>query len=433
MTNTLGFDTRAIHAGSAPDPTTGARATPIYQTTSYAFENVAHAASLFNLEKVGYIYTRLTNPTTAVLQERIASLEGGAGAVATSSGHAAQLLTLFALLSPGDEFIAANQLYGGTINQFSNSFPQAFGWKATFVDGTDAENFRRALTPKTKAIFIESIANPGGIIFDLEAIGKIAQEAAIPLIVDNTMATPYLYRPIELGATLVIHSTTKFISGNGTSIGGIVVDSGTFDWKASGKYPALSEPNSGYHGLVFADAFGPLAFTFYGIAAGLRDLGTNQQPLNSFLTLLGLETLSLRMERHNSNALQVAKFLENHSQVTWISYSGLESSPYYQNGKKYTPLGCGAVMTFGIKGGYEAGIKMVENVRLFSHLANIGDVRSLIIHPASTTHRQVAPEQLADSGAGPDVVRLSIGLETIDDIISDLDQALNKSAILLRA
>ena len=284
------------------------------------------------------------------------------------------------------------------------------------------------MTPRTKAIFIESIANPGGIILDLEAIAAIAREAGIPLIVDNTMATPYLCRPIEFGATLVVHSTTKFISGNGTSIGGVIVDSGKFDWKASDKYPALTQPNPGYHGLVFADAFGPLAFTFYGIAAGLRDLGTNQQPLNSFLTLLGLETLSLRMDRHNANALQVAKFLESHPHVTWVSYSGLDSSPFYQNGKKYTPRGCGAVLTFGIKGGYEAGVKMVEGVELFSHLANVGDVRSLIIHPASTTHRQVPPDRLASSGAGRDVVRLSIGLETLDDILADLDQALKRSA-----
>lgn len=426
-TNNLGFDTRSIHAGAVPDPTTGARAVPVYQTTSYVFEDVSHAAALFNLEKVGFIYSRLTNPTVAVLEERVASLEGGIGSTATSSGHAAQLLALFGLLAPGDEFIAANQLYGGSINQFTNSFPRAFGWKSVFVDGDDPEAFRRAVTSKTKAFFIESLANPGGIVIDIEAIAKVAAEVGVPLIVDNTLATPYLCRPIEYGATLVVHSTTKFLSGNGTSIGGVVVDSGKFDWKASDKFPALTEPDPGYHGVKFAETFGPLAYTIFGHAVGLRDLGPNQQPFNAFLTLLGLETLSLRMEKHSTNALQVATFLEHHAEVEWVSYGGLKSSPYYAKGQKYMPKGCGAVLTFGIHGGYEAGIKLVESVELFSHLANIGDTRSLIIHPSSTTHRQLSADKLLAAGAGPDVVRLSIGLESVEDIIADLDQALNKS------
>jgi len=425
----FGFETRAIHAGAAPDPATGARATPIYQTTSFVFDSPEHAAALFNLQQLGFIYSRLTNPTISVLEERMASLEGGKGAIATSSGHAAQLLTFFALMEPGDNFISARQLYGGSVNQFSNSFPRAFGWTCQFVDGTKLDDFRAALTPKTKAIFIESLANPGGIIMDIEAIARIAEEAGIPLIVDNTMATPALCRPIDFGATLVVHSTTKFLSGNGTSIGGVVVDSGGFDWSKAGKYPALSEPDPGYHGLKFHETFGELSFTFHGHAVGLRDLGTNQQPMNAFLTLLGLETLSLRMQRHCENAQKVAEFLQSHPAVAWVSYAGLESNPFHGLARKYlSGAAAGAVFTFGLKGGYEAGIKVVENVSLFSHLANIGDVRSLIIHPASTTHRQLPPDAQKAAGAGPEVVRLSIGLETAADIIADLDQALAKAS-----
>lgn len=420
-----GFETRAIHAGAAPDPATGARATPIYQTTSYVFEDVEEAAALFNLQKVGFIYSRLTNPTVSVLEERLANLEGGIGATCTASGHAAQMLALFPLMSPGDEFIAARKLYGGSLNQFSNSFPRAFGWNCTFVDGDDPENFRKALTPKTKAIFVESLANPGGVISDLEAIAKVADEAGIPLIVDNTMATPYLCRPIEYGATLVVHSTTKFLAGHGNSVGGVVVDSGRFDWRKDGKFPALTEPEPGYHGLNFAETFGNLAFTIHGHAIGLRDLGPSQAPMNAFLTLTGIETLVLRMERHCQNAQKVAEFLKGHRAVEWVNYAGLPDSPYHALAKKYLPKGAGAVFTFGLKGGYEAGVKLVETVELFSHLANIGDTRSLIIHPASTTHRQLTPEGLAAAGATPDVVRLSVGLESADDIIADLDRALN--------
>lgn len=421
----FGFETRAIHAGAAPDPATGARQTPIYQTTSFVFDDVDDAASLFNLQKVGFIYSRLTNPTVAVLEERLANLEGGAGATATSSGHAAQLLALFPLMEPGDEIIASRKLYGGTLNQFGISFPRAFGWKSVFVDTDQPENVRAALTEKTKAIFVESLANPGGVITDLEAIAKIADEAGIPLIVDNTLATPYLINPIQWGATLVVHSTTKFLSGNGTSVGGVVIDSGTFDWGKSGKFPALSEPDVGYHGMKFQETFGPLAFTIHGHAVGLRDLGPSQAPLNAFLTLNGIETLPLRMQRHSDSALKVAQFLESHPAVGWVSYAGLESSKYNALAKKYLPKGAGAVLTFGVKGGFDAGVKVVENVQLLSHLANIGDSRSLIIHPSSTTHRQLSPEAQAQAGAGPDVLRLSIGLESVEDIIADLDQALS--------
>ena len=426
MTESFHFNTRAIHAGASPDPTTGSRATPIHQTTSYVFKDTKQASALFNLQEAGFIYTRLTNPTNTVLETRLASLEGGVGATVTSSGHAAQMTALFALMQPGDELIAANQLYGGSINQFRNSFLRSFGWKTIFVDGSDYSAFRQAITPKTKAMFIESIANPGGIVMDIQTIAQIAKDAGIPLIVDNTLATPYLCRPIEHGATIVVHSTTKFISGNGTSIGGVIIDSGKFSWQDSGKFPALSQPDPGYHGLVFSDTFGELAYTIFGHAVGLRDLGANQQPLNSFLTLLGLETLSLRMQRHCDNALKVAMFLEQHPLVNWVSYAGLRSSPYYLLAQKYLPLGAGAVLTFGLKGGYHAGMKLVENVKLLSHLANIGDTRSLIIHPASTTHSQLPDEQKITAGAAHDVIRLSIGLEDIEDIVTDLDQALKQ-------
>ncbi len=423
----FGFETRAIHAGAAPDPTTGARQTPIYQTTSFVFDDVDEAASLFNLQKVGFIYSRLTNPTVAVLEERIANLEGGIGATATASGHAAQLMALFPLLSPGDEFIASTKLYGGSLNQFANTFPRAFGWKAVFADTDTPANVKAALTEKTKAIFVESLANPGGIVTDLEAIATIARDAGIPLIVDNTLASPYLIRPIEWGATLVVHSTTKFLSGNGTSVGGAVVDSGTFDWSKDGKYPALSGPEPGYHGLKFHETFGNLAYTIHGHAVGLRDLGPSQSPFNAFLTLNGIETLHLRMERHSTNALTVARFLESHPAVEWVSYAGLESSKYHALAQKYLPRGAGGIFTFGIKGGYDAGVKLVESVELFSHLANIGDSRSLIIHPSSTTHRQLDAEGQTAAGAGPEVIRLSIGLESADDIIADLAQALEKA------
>ncbi|MFY8094462.1 MAG: O-acetylhomoserine aminocarboxypropyltransferase [Niveispirillum sp.] len=420
----LGFETRAIHAGAAPDPTTGARATPIYQTSSFVFDDAEDAAALFNLQKVGFIYSRLTNPTVSVLEGRIADLEGGAGATCTASGHSAQMMALFPLLSPGDDFVASRKLYGGSLNQFANSFPRAFGWKCNFVDGDNVEDFRRAITPRTKAIFIESLANPGGIVSDIAAIAAVAAEAGIPLIVDNTLATPYLCRPIEHGATLVVHSTTKFLTGNGTSVGGVVVDSGKFDWSRGGKFPALTEPEPGYHGMRFFETFGPAAFTVHGHAIGLRDLGPSMAPLNAFMGILGTETLALRMERHCANALTVAEYLSTHPAVAWVNYAGLPNSPYRALADRYLPKGAGAVFTFGLKGGYEAGVKLVESVKLFSHLANIGDTRSLIIHPSSTTHRQLSPEAQAVAGAGPDVIRLSVGLESVADIIADLEQAL---------
>jgi O-acetylhomoserine (thiol)-lyase len=424
----FGFETRSLHAGAAPDPTTGARSVPIYQTTSFVFDDVDHAASLFNLQRPGFIYSRLTNPTVAVLEERVASLEGGIGATATSSGHAAQILALFPLMAPGMEVIAASKLYGGSINQMKHSYKK-FGWNAVFADPDDAATFKKAVTDKTRAIFVESLANPGGIVIDLEPIAKVAKDAGVPLIVDNTLATPWLCRPFEWGADIVVHSTTKYLSGNGSSIGGCVVDSGKFDWfKQKAKYPSMTSPAPEYHGLTFAETFGPLGYTVYGHAVGLRDLGPCQSPMNAWITLAGIETLGLRMERHCQNAQRVAEHLAKHKQVSWVSFAGLKDSPYFKNYKKYMPRGAGAVLTFGVKGGYEAGVKVVENVELFSHLANIGDTRSLIIHPASTTHRQLTPEQLEAAGAGPDVIRLCVGIETIDDIIADLDQALAKAA-----
>jgi len=418
-----GFETRAVHAGAAPDPTTGARSTPIYQTTAYVFEDADHAASLFNLHNFGYIYSRLTNPTVAVLEERVASLEGGRAAVAAASGHAAQFLVFATMLEPGDEFLASRALYGGSLTQFGLSFKK-LGWHCHFVDPLDPENFRRALTPRCKAIFVESLANPGGVVVDIAAIAAIAHDAGIPLIVDNTLATPFLCRPFEWGADIVTHSTTKFLGGHGNSMGGIVVESGKFDWAQNGKFPSMTEPEPAYHGLRFFENFGDFAFTTKARAVALRDYGPSMAPMNAFLTITGIETLHVRMERHCANALAVAEFLANHPKVAWVSHAGLESSPYHALAKKYMPKGAGAVFTFGVKGGYEAGIRMVENVGIFSHLANIGDTRSLILHPASTTHRQLTEEQRLAAGAGPDVIRLSIGLETAADLIADLDRAL---------
>jgi O-acetylhomoserine (thiol)-lyase len=418
-----GFNTLAIHAGAQPDPATGARATPIYQTTSYVFEDVDHAAALFNLETFGNIYTRITNPTQAVLEERVAALEGGTAGLAVASGHAAQALVFHVLLEPGDEFIAARQLYGGSINQFTQSFKK-FGWIVRFADTDDAGSFRAALTPKTKAIFVESIANPGGIITDIAAISAVAKDAGVPLIVDNTLATPYLIRPIEHGADIIVHSLTKFLGGHGNSIGGAIVDCGTFDWLASGRYPILSEPSPSYHGIIFAETFGNFGFAIAARVFSLRDLGPAISPFNAFLILTGIETLPLRMQRHCDNALAVAEWLSGREKVAWVNYAGLPGNKYYALARRYCPLGAGAVFTFGLKGGYEGGVRLVSNVRLFSHLANIGDTRSLIIHPASTTHRQLSDEQRARAGAGPEVVRLSVGLEDVADIIADLDQAL---------
>ena len=424
--NQYGFETLSIHAGAGPDPTTGARALPIYQTTAYVFDDADHAASLFNLQTVGFIYSRLTNPTNAALETRLATLEGGRGCTVASSGHAAQVLALFPLMSPGDEIVASTRLYGGSIQQMKNTYPK-FGWSAKFVDADTPENFRKAVGPRTQAFFIESLANPGGVVSDIEAIARIAEEAGVPLIVDNTMATPYLCKPIEYGATLVLHSTTKFLSGTGTSMGGAVVDSGKFDWSKGGKFPSIGGPEPAYHGLNFHESFGDMAYTFHSHAVGLRDLGPTQAPFNAWLTMLGIETLALRMERHCANAQRIAEHLEKHPAVSWVMYAGLPTNKYHALAKRYLPKGAGSVFTFGIKGGYEAGVKLVEGVELFSHLANIGDAKSLIIHPASTTHRQLTEEQRVAAGAGPDVLRLSIGIETADDLIADLDQALAKA------
>ncbi|WP_448954672.1 O-acetylhomoserine aminocarboxypropyltransferase [Labrys neptuniae] len=421
-----GFSTLAVHAGAQPDPTTGARATPIYQTTSFVFDDVDHAASLFGLQAFGNIYSRITNPTNAVLEERVAALEGGTAALAVASGHAAQMLIFHTLLQPGDEFIASNKLYGGSINQFNHSF-RSFDWNVKWADGNDPASFAAAVTPKTKAIFIESIANPGGIVTDIAAIAAVAKKAGVPLIVDNTFASPYLCRPIEFGADIVVHSATKFLGGHGNSIGGVIVDGGKFDWLASGRYPALSAPRPEYGGLVIGETFGNFAFAIATRVLGLRDLGPALSPFNAFLILTGIETLPLRMQRHSDNALAVAQHLAEHPAVAWVTYPGLDSDRYNALARKYCPKGAGAVFTFGLKGGNEAGVKLVSNVKLFSHLANVGDTRSLIIHPASTTHRQLSDEQKKAAGAGPDVVRISVGIEDVKDIIADLDQALAES------
>ncbi|WP_299736094.1 O-acetylhomoserine aminocarboxypropyltransferase/cysteine synthase family protein [uncultured Roseobacter sp.] len=421
-----GFDTLQIHAGARPDPATGARQTPIYQTTAYVFRDADHAAALFNLQEVGFIYSRLTNPTVAVLQERIATLEGGVGAACCSSGHAAQIMALFPLMMPGKNIVVSTRLYGGTVTQFSHTIKR-FGWEATFVDFDDLDAVKAAINDDTRAVFCEAIANPGGYITDLDAISKISDAAGIPLIVDNTSATPYLCRPIEHGATLVVHSTTKYLTGNGTVTGGCVVDSGKFDWSANDKFPSLSQPEPAYHGLKFHETFGPLAFTFHSIAIGLRDLGMTMNPQAAHYTLMGTETLSLRMERHVENAETVAGWLEKDPRVDYVTYAGLKSSPYHDRVKKICPNGAGGLFTFAIKGGYEACVKFVNALEIFSHVANLGDTRSLVIHSASTTHRQLTAEQQEAAGAGPGVVRISIGTENADDLIADLDQALAKA------
>ncbi|MFN8831026.1 MAG: O-acetylhomoserine aminocarboxypropyltransferase [Labrys sp. (in: a-proteobacteria)] len=418
-----GFSTLAIHAGAQPDPTTGARATPIYQTTSFVFDDVDHAASLFGLQAFGNIYTRITNPTTAVLEERVAALEGGTAALGVASGHAAEFLVFHTLLQPGDEFIASRKLYGGSINQFYHSY-KSFNWNVVWADPDDLSSFERAVTPKTKAIFIESIANPGGVITDIAGIAAIAKKAGVPLIVDNTLASPYLTRPFEHGADIVVHSLTKFLGGHGNSIGGVIVDGGKFDWLSSGRYPMLSSPRPEYNGIVIGETFGNFAFAIACRVLGLRDLGPALSPFNAFQILTGIETLPLRMQRHSDNALAVASYLASHPAVSWVSYPGLPGDKYHDLARKYCPKGAGAVFTFGLKGGYAAGIKLVSETKLFSHLANVGDTRSLIIHPASTTHRQLTDAQKTTAGAGPEVVRLSVGIEDAADIIADLEQAL---------
>lgn len=426
---TAKFDTRAIHAGYTPEPTTGARQVPIYQTSAYVFDDAEDAADKFALKKFGNVYSRLTNPTNSVLEERLAALEGGVGATVTSSGHAAQMLVFQALLRPGDRFVASKRIYGGSADQFQNVFPTSFGWQCDFVDVDDLATVKAAITPKTKFIFAESLANPGGVITDIEALAKIAKEAGIPLIIDNTMASPYLCRPFEWSANIVVHSTTKFLNGNCTALGGAVVDGGNFDWKAQGnRFPELTQPHPSYHGLVFADNFGSMALAVHNHAVGLRALGPTQSPFHAFLTLNGIETLSLRMERHCSNALAVAQWLEKNPLVSWVSYAGLPGSKYHTLAKKYLPRGSGAVFTFGVKAGFEAAKATVDNLKLFSMLANIGDTRSLVIHPSSTTHSQLSDAQKAAAGIPPEAIRLSVGIEDVSDIIADLDQALRASA-----
>jgi O-acetylhomoserine (thiol)-lyase len=425
MTDRLpGFNTLAIHAGAAPDAATGARATPIYQTTSFVFDDVDHAASLFGLQAFGNIYSRIGNPTNAVLEERVAALEGGTAALAVASGHAAEFLVFHTLLQPGDEFVAANKLYGGSINQFNHAYKN-FGWNVVWADADDPSSFEAAITPKTKAIFVESIANPGGVIVDLQAIAAIAKKHRIPFIVDNTMASPYLIRPFEHGADIIVHSATKFLGGHGNSVGGVIVDGGSFNFAGDDRYPMLSKPRPEYGGMVLGETFGNFGFAIACRVLGLRDLGPALSPFNAFLIINGIETLPLRMQRHSDNALAVAEHLAGHSKVSWVSYPGLSSDRYHNLAKQYCPKGAGAVFTFGLKEGYEAGVKLVSNLKLFSHLANIGDTRSLVIHPASTTHRQLTDAQKTHAGAGPEVVRLSIGLEDTADLIDDLNQALD--------
>ena len=423
---TLGFATRCLHAGQHPDAETGARAVPIYQTTSFVFQNSEHAAALFALQKFGNIYTRIMNPTTAVFEERVASLEGGVGALAVASGQAAQFLALTSLLGPGDDMVAASTLYGGTYTQFDVSF-RRMGINTIFVEPDDPENFRRAITPRTKVLYGETIANPRMNVLDIAKVASIAHEAGVPLVVDNTLGSPYLCRPFEHGADIVVHSATKFLGGHGTSIGGVIVDSGNFPWHKD-KFPQLTEPSPGYHGLRFTEVFGKIAFIIKVRVEGLRDLGPAVSPFNSFLFLQGVETLPLRMERHSRSAQAVAEYLEKHPRVTWVKYPGLRSSPYYDLAKKYLPCGCGALMTFGIRGGLEVGRRFIDSVKLLSHLANIGDAKSLVIHPASTTHQQLQETEKAACGITDDMVRLSIGLEDPEDIVWDLDQALQASA-----
>jgi len=420
-----GFSTRQLHSGYSPDPTTGSRAVPIYQTTSYQFKSTEHAANLFALKELGNIYTRLMNPTTDVLEQRIADLEGGVAAVASSSGHAAQVQAIFTLAGAGDHIVSSSRLYGGTYNQFHYTLPK-LGIEVTFVDPTDPQNFEKAIRPNTKIIYGETLGNPDIAIFPFEEVAEIAKKHKIVLVIDNTLATPYLFRPFEWGANVITHSTTKFIGGHGTSIGGVIVDGGNFDY-TSGRYPGFTEPDPSYHGLVYASLLGAglPPFAIKARVQTLRDIGAAQSPFNSWQTIQGLETLSIRVERHVQNTQVVAEFLEKHPKVNWVKYPGLKSHPDYERAKRYLPKGAGAILGFGIKGGAEAGRKFIESLQLFSHLANVGDAKSLAIHPATTTHSQLSAEEQVTAGVSPDFIRLSIGIEDIEDILWDLDQALN--------
>ena len=425
MAKQLGFDTLALHAGQQADPTTGARAVPIYQTSSYVFKSTDHAANLFGLKEFGNIYTRIMNPTWAVLEERVAALEGGVGALATASGQAAETLAILNITQAGQHIVSATSLYGGTYNLFHYTFPK-LGIETTFVDPSKPDNFKRAIRPNTRLVYAETLGNPKNDVLDYEAVAKVAHDAGIPLVIDNTATTPYLFRPIEWGADIVVHSLTKFLGGHGTSIGGIIVDSGKFDWN-NGKFPELTEPDPSYHGLKFVEAFGNLAYILKARVQLLRDLGPALSPFNAFLILQGIETLSLRVQRHSDNALKVAQFLEKHPAVSWVNYPGLPSHPTHALAKKYLRHGYGAILGFGIKGGLEAGVRFINGLKLLSHLANIGDAKSLVIHPASTTHQQLTPKEQQETGVTDDFVRLSIGLEEIEDIIGDIDQALKAS------
>jgi O-acetylhomoserine (thiol)-lyase len=422
----LGFATKSLHAGHTPDSASHARAVPIYQTTSFTFDNSDHAAALFGLQQFGNIYTRIMNPTTDVFEQRVAALEGGIAGLATASGQAAQFLAIASLLGQGDELVAASTLYGGTYTQFDVSF-RRLGIDVKFVEPDDPENFRKAITSKTRAVYGETIANPRMNVLDIEAVAKVAHEAGVPLVIDNTMASPYLCRPIEHGADIVVHSATKFLGGHGTSIGGIIVDSGKFPWSASGKYPMITEPSPGYHGMKFVEVFGPLAYIIKARVEGLRDFGPCISPFNSFLMIQGIETLKFRMEAHSRNALAVAEWLEGQAAISWVKYPGLKSSPYRENSRKYLPKGQGSIVTFGIKGGMEAGRKLIDHVKIFSHLANLGDAKSLIIHPASTTHQQLSDEQQLAAGVTKDLVRISVGIEEVEDLFWDLEQAIAAS------
>jgi O-acetylhomoserine (thiol)-lyase len=423
----FGFGTLCLHAGQIPDPTTGARAVPIYQTTSYVFDSADHAASLFNLQTFGNVYSRLSNPTVSVFEERVAALENGRAALALASGQAAQMTALLTLLQSGDELVSASTLYGGTYSQFEVNF-RRFGIDTKFVNPDDPENFRKAITSKTKALYAETMGNPGINVLDIEAVAKIAHEAGVPLVIDNTFASPYLCRPIDFGADIVVHSATKFMGGHGTTMGGVLVESGKFPWD-NGKFPDMTEPSRGYHGVRFFETFGDFGYMMKCRMETLRTLGPCLSPLNAFLLLQGLETLHVRMDRHVSNAQRVAEFLEAHPQVAWVNFPGLKSSKYHALAQKYLPKGAGSIMTFGIKGGMEAGVKFIEACQFLSHLANVGDAKTLVIHPASTTHRQLSEEEQVRAGVGPDMIRLSIGIEEIDDILWDIGQALEKAKV----
>lgn len=421
----LGFATRQLHAGYAPDPTTGSRAVPIYQTTSYQFRNTEHAANLFALKELGNIYTRIMNPTTDVLEQRIANLEGGVAGLAASSGHAAQAMAIMTLCGAGDHIVSSSRLYGGTYNQFSYTFPR-MGIEVTLVDPTDPKNFESAIRSNTRIIYGETLGNPDISVFPFEEVAEIAKKHKIPVMIDNTFATPYLFRPFEWGANIITHSTTKFLGGHGTSIGGMIVDGGNFDWR-SGRFENFTTPDPSYHGLVYADLLGAglPPFAIKARVQVLRDLGASQAPFNSWQTLQGIETLSIRMDRHVQNTQAVAEFLEKHPKVSWVKYPGLKSHPDYARAQKYMPKGAGAILGFGIKGGLEEGKRLIDNLQLFSHLANVGDAKSLAIHPATTTHSQLTPAEQISAGVTPDFVRLSVGLEDVDDLLWDLGQALD--------